>query len=65
VLPVPEPSRKEDFEQAAGGGKMPIKKSAVYIFINKKEKMSRHQLNYLDQLEAESIYILRRSRGTV
>jgi hypothetical protein len=42
---------------------MPIKKNAVCIFINKKEKMSIYHLDYLDQLEAESIYILREVAG--
>jgi hypothetical protein len=38
VNPVQSHSGRGRFEQAAGGGKMPIKKNAVCIFINKKEK---------------------------
>lgn len=55
-------------EQVDGGGKTPIKKNVVYTNINKgpsplKIVMSNYRLNYLDQLESESIHILREVAG--
>jgi sulfate adenylyltransferase subunit 2 len=55
-------------EQVDGGGKTPIKKNVVYTNINKGPSplrivMSNYRLNYLDQLESESIHILREVAG--
>jgi sulfate adenylyltransferase subunit 2 len=44
--------------RAAGGGKVKKQKSADYMHIHK-NNMSQYHLDYLDQLESESIHIMR------
>ena len=62
---VPELFRKEKIsEPAAGGGKMLIKRVwSAYSPIKRKQMSTIEQANYLEQLESESIYILREVAG--
>jgi hypothetical protein len=49
--------------EPAGGGGRCRKKNVVYIIVLINKNMSNYQLDYLEQLEAESIHIFREVAG--